>query len=669
MIGRYCRVENRYSGDNDNSLPIRYNGFMEKTRLTASCVILAAIVVGWKPGNPPSPGPECDNDSSARVAVYRSPLALAVSPNGETLYVSDRTADCVTLLDAVAGRKIRDVPVGGEPHGLCLSTDGQTLYVARRKAGMIAVIDTAKAVVTGQISVGPWPVSVALAQKSNRLYTCNRGNHTVSVVDLVRGREIAQIAVVRDPAFAVVSKDESQLVVANFMPDGAGTDADLASEVSIINTLAMRQTAAVKLPPGSTMARGTWVSPDGNWAYVTHLLGRFTLPVTQLEQGWVHTTALSIIDLKKSKRLATVLLDDLTKGAPDPWAVVGSADGKRLWISHRGVHEVSAIDIGRIHDLLAGDVPPELAEIKDGQRDNIWVRIKKDKGELAELARDLTALYISKTRRRGPSGGKGPTGMALGPNEKKLYVANYYGGTVSVLDATGGKLLTTINMGEQDELDAARRGEIFFHDATQCYQRWHSCASCHLDNGRIDGLTWDFMRDGIDNGKDVISLVNLTDTSPHNRLATRANPRVCMETGILGSHQVVPEPADVDDLLAYMRSLTAEPNPNVPQFAEAARRGKRLFEGKADCGTCHPGPYFTDKKQHDVGTSSPNDGHARYDTPSLVEAYRTAPYFHDGRAATIGQVMADQNPKQLHGNLKELTSQEREDLIAYVLSL
>ena len=113
------------------------------------------------------------------------------------------------------------------------------------------------------------------------------------------------------------------------------------------------------------------------------------------------------------------------------------------------------------------------------------------------------------------------------------------------------------------------------------------------------------MRDGIDNGKDVISLVNMTHTSPHNRLATRATPRECVETGVVGSHQVVPEPADVDDLLAYIQSLTAEPNPNVPQFAEAAKRGKRLFEGKADCTTCHPGPYFTDKKTHNVGITQP----------------------------------------------------------------
>ena len=99
------------------------------------------------------------------------------------------------------------------------------------------------------------------------------------------------------------------------------------------------------------------------------------------------------------------------------------------------------------------------------------------------------------------------------------------------------------------------------------------------------------------------------------------------------------------------------------------KRGKRLFEGKADCATCHPGPYFTDKKTHDVGITSPNEPHAQYDTPSLIEAYRTAPYYHDGRAATMKEALTEHDPKHLHGNLKDLTPQEREDLIAYVLSL
>jgi len=646
-----------------------YTSAMGRMQMTAVLVILAAGVGGCRPETPPSRRTTLDGDGKAQTVVYRSPLAVAVAPDGKTLYVSDRTAGCVTLLDTAGGKKIRDVAIGGEPAGLCLSADGKTLYVAQRKANSIALIDTTRGVVTGHIPVGPWPVAVAVAPKSNRLYSCNRGNHTVSVVDLAAGREIEQIAVVRDPAFAAVTGDESRVVVANFLPNGAGTDTDIAAEVSILDTKAMRHVATVKLPTGSTMARGTWGSPDGRWAYVVHLLGQFALPITQLEQGWVHTTALSIIDLTTSSRLATVLLDDLTLGAADPWDVVGSADGKTLWISHRGVHEVSMVDIGRIHELLEGKIPPALAAIKDAQRENIWVRIRGDKRQIVELERDLTALRISGTSRRGSSGGKGPMGMALGPDERRLYVANYYEGAVSVLDAAGGKLLATISMGRQNEPDAARRGEIFFHDATRCYQRWHSCASCHLDGGRTDGLPWDFVRDGVDNPKDVISLVHMHRTAPHNRRATRPDPWTCMQTGVLGSHLMPPEDSDVDDLLAYVKSIKPEPNPDLPAFAAAARRGQVLFEGKADCTRCHPAPEFTTKRTYNVGITSDADPDGFYDTPSLIEAYRTGPYYHDGRAVTMRDALTMPDPKGLHGKTKDLTAMEIEDLIAYVLSL
>lgn len=607
---------------------------------------------------------------TASGVIYRSPLAVVVSPDGKTLYVSDKTAGCIVVLDAADGKEIREVAIEGEPHGVALSADGNTLYVAQRRANSIALVDTARGTVTGNIVVGTWPVAIAVDSEGERLYSCNRGNHTVSIVDLAKGKEVDRIAVVRDPAFASVTADGSRVIVPNFMPHDVFTNTEMAAEVSILDTVTMKQVNRVRLPPGSTMASGVWTDPSGKWAYVVHMLGRFDLPVTQLDHGWVHTCALSIIDVRAGTRLATILLDDLNRGVADPWAVIGSKDGKTLWISHRGVHEISTLNIGHIHELLEGNVPEELAALKDGKRENIWVRIKKDRREISELAGELTALSNSGTITRTPSGGNGPAGLALSPNGETIYVVNYYSGTMGVLDVAEAKLLKTFPVGIQPEADAARRGEIYFHDATRCFQSWHSCASCHLDGGRVDGLPWDFMRDGIKNGKDVISLVNMHHTSPHNRLATRADPRECMVTGVIGSHAMEADSSDIDDLLAYVKSIAPERNPNLPEFEEAAGRGKVLFDGKAKCSGCHPAPYFTDRKMHDVGIHSANEPGSSYDTPSLIEAYRTAPYYHDGRAVTIKDALSRRNaPKGLHGKLKDLLPQELDDLVAYVLSL
>jgi len=598
---------------------------------------------------------------------YRSPEALAVSPDGKTVYASDPTGQCVAVLDAVAGKPVGEIPVADEPRGLALAADGRTLYVARRKAHAVAVIDTARRAVSRQISVGPWPVAVVLAEKQNRLYACNRGDHSVSVVELSSGKELNRVRVVREPSFAALVPGGSRLVVANLLPDGAGTDPTLAAEVSILDTASM-QAARIKLPTGSTVVTGAAASPDGRWAYVVHALGRFHLPITQLERGWVHTYALSILELAAPRVHATVLLDDLTGGSADPWAVVVAPDGRRLWVSHAGTHEVSAVEIAKVHELLEGKVPPELAGLKDGMRENIWVRIKQDKKTLPLLANDLTALYLAGAIRRSPSGGTGPRGMALAPDGRKLYAANYFSGTLGVLDTETGKLTGTIALGPQPPADAARRGEINFHDATRCFQSWHSCASCHPD-GRVDGLPWDFLRDDIGNGKDVISLVGIAETSPHNRRATRADPRECMRTGVIGSHLIVPEPSDVEDLLAYVTALEPEPNPLAPQLAGAAKRGKRLFEGKANCAVCHPAPWYTDQMVHNVGVLTPREPDGKYDTPTLVEAYRTAPYFHDGRAATLRDVLTTHDSGDKHGNAKDLTPAELDDLIAFLLSL
>jgi cytochrome c peroxidase len=78
---------------------------------------------------------------------------------------------------------------------------------------------------------------------------------------------------------------------------------------------------------------------------------------------------------------------------------------------------------------------------------------------------------------------------------------------------------------------------------------------------------------------------------------------------------------------------------------------------------------FTDKKLHNIGVISDTDPDGRYDTPTLIEGYRTAPYLHDGRALTLKAVFTDHDPSGLHGKTKTLSKQELDDLVAYLQSL
>lgn len=617
---------------------------------------------------------EAEERSETEPTAYRSPWDIAIAPDGKTAYVSDATAGCVEILDMKEKTKRSEIRLEGTPLGLCLSPDGATLYVAERGAGTVAVIDTGSSKLSRRIPVGRWPVGVALAAKSQRLYVCNQDRHTVTVVDLAQSppQAIQDIPVVREPSRIALTADERFAVVANLLPLGTSTDPTLAAEVTILDMETLAPKAAIKLPPGSALVNGVCTSPDGKWAYVVHGLGHFNLPMTQLERGWVNTYALSIIDINQGNRLATLLLDDLTQGAADPFAVVCSRDGGRLWISHTGVHEISLIDIAKLHELLQGHVSSELAQLMDGSTPNIWVRIQQDRARIDDLTYDLTALYIADAIRRVPSGGKGPRGIALTPDEQTLLVANYFSGSIGEVDAANGKQRGTISLGPQPEPTAARRGALLFHDATHAFQRWHSCASCHPNDGRIDGLRWDFADDGLGNGMNTPIVLFPDQTAPLHRQGVFASTRDLVEHGLTFTHMIVPSEAEIDDLAAYLRSLAADPNPNRAadgNLTDAAERGKVIFDGKTQCATCHPGPYFTDQKMYGVGIDSPNNPNAKFKTTPLVELHRTAPYLHDGRALTIRDVLTTENRNDQHGKTSDLSEQEINDLIAYLLSL
>ncbi|MDP6545020.1 MAG: beta-propeller fold lactonase family protein [Phycisphaerae bacterium] len=670
-----------------------------KRRVIGNVLSLFAVVAGvfgiWTIA---SSGSSAREQDKTKGAAYHSPLSLAVSPDGKTLYASDPTSGKLVILDIAKKTKLGEIALKGVPRGLAISADGGRVYVAQRGAGTVAVIDTAKRGVTSRITVGKWPEAVALAEKAKRLYVCNQDTHSVSVVDLAQGKAIKDIPVVREPASAVVTPDEKYVVVTNLLPRGVSTDTSLAAVVSIIDSAKLEVSSTVKLPAGSTAVYGACISPDGKWAYVVHQLGRFTMPVTQLELGWVNTYALSIIDIGKGSRLATVLLDDLEMGSANPYDVVCSKDGRQLWISHAGVHEISNVNISLVHELLDGKIPKALAKIRDGSlpdptpekgyrglpaipddvlkarsEANIWVRIKADPKKVNELQNDLTALYLAGAIRRFPTGGNSPRGIVLSPDGKQLLIANYYSGSIAVMDAVTGKLQGAISLGAQPKPDVVRRGEILFHDAAHCFQRWNSCTSCH-PNGRVDGLNWDLMNDGIGNPKNTKSMLLAHKTPPSMATGIRDRAETAVRAGIRHIQFVVLSEEDATAIDEYLKSLKPVPSPHLVngKLSEAAARGKVLFDGKAACAKCHPSPLFTDLKMYNVGVLSPNDNKKHkgaYDTPSLIEAYRTAPYLHDGRAMTLKDVLTTHNKLDQHGKVKGLKPAEIDDLAEYLRSL
>ncbi len=106
-------------------------------------------------------------------------------------------------------------------------------------------------------------------------------------------------------------------------------------------------------------------------------------------------------------------------------------------------------------------------------------------------------------------------------------------------------------------------------------------------------------------------------------------------------------------------------------LTESALRGEKIFnDPQVACAKCHPGPLFTDLAMSDVGTSRTFDRGAKsFDTPTLVELWRTPPYLHDGSAATVRQILVEQNRGDQHGVTSNLNPAQIDDLVAYLLSL
>ena len=129
-------------------------------------------------------------------------------------------------------------------------------------------------------------------------------------------------------------------------------------------------------------------------------------------------------------------------------------------------------------------------------------------------------------------------------------------------------------------------------------------------------------------------------------------------------------------LQAYQLSLKAPAAPAGSFDVAAAARGKLVFEGAGQCATCHTGATFTDAntRLHPVADSMAEPESPSYASRSATKQYRTsplkgvwqhAPYFHDGSAATLEDVVQTYNTKKALG----LTSQQVTDVAQYLKSL
>jgi hypothetical protein len=127
-------------------------------------------------------------------------------------------------------------------------------------------------------------------------------------------------------------------------------------------------------------------------------------------------------------------------------------------------------------------------------------------------------------------------------------------------------------------------------------------------------------------------------------------------------------------LREYQFSLETPPPPEGSVDPTAAARGKIVFNKAGKCASCHIPPLYTDinrgrlHKPEETGMDPAYAGRTttkKYRTTPLRALWQHPPYFHDGSAATLRDVVEHYNG---HFNLG-LTDQEKQDLVVFLKSL
>jgi YVTN family beta-propeller protein len=594
----------------------------------------------------------------ADVDGYLSPTALALDANSSKIYIAEKTAKQIAVLDIKTEKVYKLTDLDTEPTGMALSKDGSKLYVTTGLGfGSVKVVDIATGQVTLTLNTAHGPISPVLSKDDKKLYVCSQYENKVVVFDLKTNKQVADILVSRQPVAAALAPDGSKLFVANLLPSGNADSKYNAAKVSVIDAKTDKLITNIELPSGSIDIQGIRTSPDGKYVYAACVIARYHLPTSQVDRGWMNTNALAVIDANMNTFVNTVLLDDPELGAANPHDVACTKDGKHLVVTHSGTNELSLIDAEAMHRKLDA--------VKSGQSTSTASPAYGD------VPNDLA--FMVGIRRRIPLKGIGPRNVIIAGN--KAFVAEYFTGSLGAVNLGALEALkaTSISLGAEPEWTLTRKGEMLFHDASCCLQKWQSCATCH-PGARADGINWDLLNDGIGNSKQTKSLLLAHQTGPAMITGIRPDAETAVRAGIRYIEFSVRSEQDAVAIDEYLKSLKPVPSPYLKkntfgktELSEAAKRGEELFV-KARCADCHSGPNYTDQKKYDIGLGTGSERDASFVTPTLVEIWRTAPYLYDGRAATIKDVLTKCNKDNRHGLTSDLTDEQINDLAEFALS-
>ena len=559
-----------------------------------------------------------------------------VTVAGGSIYAADETGMKVYKISPT-GAIEKEYAAGGKVSSVHVES-GKVYVLEGNLEGKVTVLDT-NLVKTASIDVGHTPSDMVF--KGTVAYVANRFSNTIAVINLSNNTVTTNISVDgREPMAMALAGDK--IFVACHLPEDTMVAEVVSANVVVIDTVTNKAVKTIPLVNGAGGVKDICASPDGNSVYVSHIIARYAYPTTQLDRGWINTNGFTLIDVASQTATAAMMLDEVELGASNPWGVSVTPDSAKLVVAISGTDEVMIVDVAAMNAKINA--------------------VKNGNGVVSSVERISDYLpFLDGCRTRVKLTGKGARAIDIADN--KAYIGLYFTGSIDVLDLSNNSI-SNISFKTQPANDEVREGMILFADANLCYQKWESCLSCHPD-GLADGFNWDNLNDGLGNPKSAKSMLYAHRTPPSMATGIRDSAEIAVRAGMKYIQFNVLSETQLNCIDEYLKSLQPMQSPYLNRdgtLTESAARGKDLFTSQG-CITCHPAPLFTDMKMHDVGTndSAVSWENRPFDTPTLVEVWRTSSWMHDGKYNNMKDIVKKFKPS--------LTDTQATDLANYVLSI
>lgn len=565
-----------------------------------------------------------DTVSSRPLNRTVSASAVAVSPDGKFVAAVNPDSNSITLVDAISLGVLAEISVGEDPRTLCFTPDSKKVLVANHGSATLSMLDIVQSVEIAQYPVGSMPYGVVT--DGIHAFVSEYGLGKVSVINLETGALVKRVPVDPFPAGLALTRDGERLFVTHFF---TGRVTVIDQSTSIVNGI-------VSTGIGTNLSQFIAISPDGKKAYLPQTRSNVTNMARLFD-----TTVFPVVNVLDVTNMRLMVRERITLDTADepvnmPFAVALSPDGNTLYLANAGSDDVSVIDLPTNHGVAHMDV------------------------------------------------GSNPRGIAITPDGSRVFTNNLLDGTLSVIDTATLNLTNQIVLTEIPLPPSLLQGKRIFNSAatpTLTTDNWISCATCHFD-GMMDTRTWLGFPDGPRNTPSLFGVAQTLPMHWSGNFDELQDIEVTIREIQFGQglvigdvHDPLGQPhrglsSELEALAAYIASIEFQPSPYTGD-PEMIRRGDSLFV-TLGCDTCHTPPLYTDLNLHDVGTGNPaKEKHSQntgvpFDTPSLRGVWLTAPYLHDGSAATLQQVL---QTGTIHNVFNKIDRGELEALITFMRAL